>query len=180
MYRFGRNGRFLSCATYPDCDYAAPIDSEGNPMEPEQTDVACPTCDSPMTRRTGRFGKFLGCMNYPECKGILNIDAKSGAVKLPKIAPFVTDLPCPKCDAPLNMRDSKRGFWLSCSKFPKCRGRLGWSTIDEAKQAEISKAWDRHVKDNPVPVVRTVSGEVLGEGYVPHVLGDESEEPVVA
>ena len=180
MYRFGRNGRFLSCATYPDCDYAAPIDSEGNPMEPEQTDVACPECNAPMTRRSGRFGKFLGCINYPECKGILNIDAKTGVVKLPKIPPYLTDLPCPKCDTPLNMRDSKRGFWLSCSKFPKCRGRLGWSTVDEEKQKELGKAWEQHVKDNPLPVVRTVAGAVIGEDYVPHVIGEESEEEVVA
>ncbi|MCP3859030.1 MAG: type I DNA topoisomerase, partial [Phycisphaeraceae bacterium] len=28
-YRFGKNGRFLSCTAYPDCDYAAPIDRAG-------------------------------------------------------------------------------------------------------------------------------------------------------
>ena len=31
VYRFGKGGRFLSCSRYPDCDYAAPIDREGNP-----------------------------------------------------------------------------------------------------------------------------------------------------
>ena len=30
-YRFGKNGRFLSCTAYPDCDYAAPVDREGPP-----------------------------------------------------------------------------------------------------------------------------------------------------
>ena len=29
MYRFGKNGRFLSCEKYPDCKFAAPIDKTG-------------------------------------------------------------------------------------------------------------------------------------------------------
>ncbi|MCP4711895.1 MAG: type I DNA topoisomerase, partial [Planctomycetes bacterium] len=29
VYRFGKNGRFLSCGAYPDCKFAAPCDREG-------------------------------------------------------------------------------------------------------------------------------------------------------
>src|SRR5690606_8703935 len=65
-FRFGKNGRFLSCSRYPDCDYAAPIDREGRPLLPEQVNVACPEDGSPMVLRTGRFGKFLASVNYPE------------------------------------------------------------------------------------------------------------------
>ena len=104
-----------------------------------------------MTLRSGRFGKFLGCKNYPECKGILNLDPKKGTIKLPKTPPFVTDLPCPKCDAPLNMRDSKRGFWLSCSKFPKCRGRGTWAPLPDERKEALTRAWEAHVAANPVP-----------------------------
>ncbi|MCA9757186.1 MAG: type I DNA topoisomerase [Candidatus Eisenbacteria bacterium] len=176
MYRFGRNGRFLSCATYPDCDYAAPIDAEGNPMEPELTNIACPECNSGMTLRSGRFGKFLGCVNYPQCKGILNLDPKKGTIKLPKTPPFLTDLPCPKCDAPLNMRDSKRGFWLSCSKFPKCRGRGTWAPLPDEKKKELEDAWNAHVAANPLPIVKTRDGDVVGEDYVPLMAGQSEDE----
>ncbi|MFI4883490.1 MAG: type I DNA topoisomerase, partial [Phycisphaerales bacterium JB064] len=31
VYRFGKNGRFLSCSNYPDCAYACPVDSQGRP-----------------------------------------------------------------------------------------------------------------------------------------------------
>jgi DNA topoisomerase-1 len=127
-----------------------------------------------MTLRSGRFGKFLGCVNYPECKGILNLDPKKGTIKLPKTPPFVTDLPCPKCEAPLNMRDSKRGFWLSCSKFPKCRGRLGWSLVPEQKQKALGEAWETHVRANPLPQVRTLDGELVGEEHVPISYGSDS------
>ncbi|HEX7009255.1 MAG TPA: topoisomerase DNA-binding C4 zinc finger domain-containing protein, partial [Phycisphaeraceae bacterium] len=171
VYRFGKRGRFLSCSRYPDCDYAAPIDREGKPQEPEQSDIACPECGSPMTKRTGRFGPFLGCVNYPQCKGTVKLDPKKGTVLLPKSPPLATDIACPKCGKPLNMRNSKRGYWLSCSTFPKCRGRVSWTSLEEAKQAELEKAWQEHVKQNPVPVVRTRDGRVVEEGYAPRLTG---------
>ena len=180
VYRFGKNGRFLSCGRYPDCDYAAPIDREGNPREAELTDILCPLCGEGMTRRTGRYGPFLGCVNYPECKGILNIDRRKHHVVLPKPPPLLTDVACPKCDSPLNLRDSKRGLWLSCSKFPKCRGRVGFNTLDEAKRGELEAAWQKHLADNPQPQVRTRGGKVLSEHepYVPRTIsgGDDGGE----
>jgi len=172
VYRFGKNGRFLSCSRYPDCDYAAPIDREGNPMEPEKSDIVCPICASGMTKRTGRFGPFLGCENYPTCKGIVNIDPKKQTIKLPKAPPLLTDIPCPKCESTMNLRRGKRGPWLSCSKFPKCRGRVGWTALDEAKQAELEKALDAHEAANPVPQIRNTKGEIVSEEYVPK-LGDD-------
>ena len=175
VYRFGRNGRFLSCGTYPDCDYAAPIDREGNPMEPLVSDVLCPLCEGPMTRRVGRFGAFLGCANYPQCKGILNLDPKKHTIVLPKTPPLLTDLECPKCGSPLNLRRSKRGPWLSCSTFPKCRGRLGWSTVEEPKQKQLEAALGEHEAAHPRPVIRNTDGMVVGEDYVPKV-GDEAPD----
>src|SRR5207247_10038059 len=64
MYRFGKNGMFLSCASYPKCDYAAPINREGVPLLPERVNVSCPEDGSPMVLRTGRFAKFLASITY--------------------------------------------------------------------------------------------------------------------
>ncbi len=171
MYRFGRNGRFLSCSTYPDCDYAAPIDADGKPQPPETTDILCPECGKGMTRRNGRFGPFLGCEDYPTCKGIVKLD-KKGLIVLPKVPPLTTDVPCPKCASPLYLRDSKRGLWLSCSSFPKCRGRVGFNTLDEVKQAELEKIWAAHHRENPAPVVRKTDGQPVEEGYAPQITGE--------
>ena len=176
VYRFGKNGRFLSCSRYPDCKYAAPIDSQGRPLPEQVTDIVCPECrEAVMSKRSGRFGPFLGCENYPQCKGIVKLD-KKGAVVLPKAPPLTTDIPCPKCDSPLYLRDSKRGFWLSCSKFPKCRGRVGWSTLDADKQKELEARWQEHLEANPVPKVRTTDGGRVEEGYVPNIAGEELAE----
>jgi DNA topoisomerase-1 len=172
VYRFGKNGRFLSCSRYPDCKYAAPIDREGQPQIPETTKVACPICSAAMLLRKGRFGPFLSCSNYPTCKGIVKIDRK-GFVALPKAPPLATDMPCPKCASPLALRSGKRGPWLSCSKYPKCRGRAAWTKLHEdPKQNEkLQKHWqialENHEKANPVAALRTIDGKTIGENYKP-------------
>ena len=176
VYRFGRNGRFLSCSKYPDCKYAAPIDREGNPAAPEQTDVACPKCESPMLLRKGRFGPFLSCNRYPECDGIVNLD-KKGSVSPPKVPPLETDLPCPKCNAQLNLRRGARGPWLSCSKFPKCRGKLGWVSLEEKVKAKWENELERHEKENPQLTIRKLGGDPVGDDYKPQTLNVNEDKP---
>lgn len=169
VYRFGRNGRFLSCSTYPECKYASPIDREGNPISHEETDIACPKCQKPMLLKKGRFGPFLSCLRYPECDGILNLD-KKGNVSLPKTPPLLTELSCPKCGEPMNLRRGAKGPWLSCSKFPKCRGRMGWSILSEAEKTGWEKLLAEHEKKHPQPVILRLDGKPLGEGYQPQII----------
>ncbi|MCG8619124.1 MAG: topoisomerase DNA-binding C4 zinc finger domain-containing protein, partial [Desulfobacterales bacterium] len=156
----------------------APVDREGKPHNPEETDIACPECGKPMIKRTGRFGPFLSCSDYPDCKGIVNLD-KNGAVKLPSPPPLLTDIPCNKCDeGVMNLRRSKRGPWLSCNRFPKCRGRVGWKSLDEDEQKKWELALMNHEKANPVKQIKTLDGRVItdAEPYIPRVEG--AEEPV--
>ncbi|MBF0569520.1 MAG: type I DNA topoisomerase [Candidatus Omnitrophica bacterium] len=63
--KWGRNGRFLSCAMFPQCRHA----------EPYPTGVKCPEagCDGELVeRRNRRGGVFFGCNRYPTCKHISN------------------------------------------------------------------------------------------------------------
>lgn len=173
VYRYGRSGRFLSCARYPDCKYASPIDRQGNPAQAEQTDVACPKCHAPMQIRKGRFGAFLGCSRYPECDGILNLDRK-GFVSSPKTPPLQTDLPCPKCQAPMNLRRSSRGPWLSCSKFPKCKGRLGWNSLADEVKVTWDQALTAHEARHPVIVLQRLDGTPIEDAYKPLPLPSSS------
>jgi len=175
VYRFGRNGRFLSCSKYPECKFTAPIDSSGKPISPEQTDVACPECGSPMLLRKGRFGPFLSCIKYPECKGIVNLDRK-GCIVPPKMPPLLTDLPCPKCKAPLNLRRGARGLWLSCSKFPRCSGRLGWASLKDDVKSKWLKEFENHEKTYPQQIIRTLDGNPVGDSYKPQPLNVERED----
>jgi len=162
-YRFGKNGRFLSCAAYPECEYAAPIDREGAPLLPEQVNVVCPEDGSPMILRKGQYGKFLASVNYPDVKFVINIDKKD-QLKYPAPPPYLTDLECPKCSEKLNLRRGARGPWLGCSAFPKCRGRLGWKTLDDEMRAELEAALEAHEKKHPQIVIHDMNGNVIPDG----------------
>ncbi|MBW8016031.1 MAG: type I DNA topoisomerase [Planctomycetes bacterium] len=134
-YRFGKNGRFLSCTKYDgtkedSCKYACPCDRKGVMLEPKESEHVCPNCNRMMMHKTGRFGEFLGCAGYPECKTILNLD-KDGNVLPPKPPPEPTGVKCHKCKTgEFVIRQSKRGPFMGCNKFPKCR------TIVSAKMVE--------------------------------------------
>lgn len=164
VYRFGKNGRFLSCSTYPTCNYACPIDREGRPRTAEFVNVRCPKTGRPMVRRTGRFGPFLSTHlneGEPQDTGmILNID-KKGKVTAPSQPPVFTDLPCPKCSAPLNLRNGLRGPWLGCSNFPKCRGRGKWADLDPQTQQHWLEILEKHDRQNPIPTITTLDGRPL-------------------
>lgn len=165
VFRFGKNGRFLSCSTYPDCKYASPVDRDGNPRPAAETvDVACPKCGSAMNKRIGKFGPFLGCPRYSDkenpCDGILNLD-KKGKVTAPSQKPLLTELPCPTCQSPLNLRGGLKGPWLSCSRFPKCRGRGKWGELKEDQQKALELALLKHEQAHPIPIIKSMSGKPL-------------------
>jgi DNA topoisomerase-1 len=164
VYRFGKNGRFLSCSTYPDCNYACPCDRQGRPRKAEFVNVRCPKTGRPMIRKTGRFGPFITTVleeGEPNDVGIiLNID-KKGHVTAPSRPPLETDLPCPTCESPLNLRDGVRGPWLGCSRFPKCRGRGKWAELEEKKKAELEKALELHNAAHPIMMIETLDGDPL-------------------
>src|SRR5205085_5399249 len=120
-YRISKNGFFLSCTGYPACDGTQPVDQQGKPQMREVSDHKCPECGKEMIKRKGRFGQFLGCSGYPECKTIINLD-KEGKPLPPKAKPIPTAIKCEKCGGQMVLRDGKRGPWLGCASFPKCRG----------------------------------------------------------
>ncbi len=168
VYKFGKNGRFLSCSTYSAdsvCKYASPVDREGVPRPAAAAvDIACPKCGSAMNKRVGKFGPFLGCPRYSDkanpCDGILNID-KKGKVVAPSPKPLVTELPCPICKSPMNLRNGLRGLWLGCSRFPKCRGRGKWNEVPEDHRKALEVTMLNHEKKNPTPIIRTMAGVAL-------------------
>jgi DNA topoisomerase-1 len=163
-YRLAKSGRrFLSCTTYPECKFATGVDRDGKPQMEQQVNVACPEDNSPMVLRQGRFGPFLASVNYPDIKTVLNVD-KKGGLKIPAVPPLATELKCEKCDKTLNLRNGKRGPWLGCSGFPKCRGRGKWTTLDEEIKSNLEEALEAHEKANPRPLITRLDGDPIPEG----------------
>jgi DNA topoisomerase I len=144
VYRISKNGFFLSCTGYPDCDGLRAVDMQGKPKLKEKSDFKCPKCGREMLKRRGRFGEFLGCTGYsekgpdgkPMCDTIINLD-KEGK-PLPPKTKVLTPIKCEKCGSTMILRDSKRGPFLGCSSFPKCRAtrQAAKLTGDDLKMVE--------------------------------------------
>ena len=86
----------------------------------------CEKCGQPMVIRSSRRGRFLGCQGFPKCR---NTKPLNGAGAAPiegeraseRPAPETTDEKCPDCGQPMVIRSSRRGRFLGCSGYPKCR-----------------------------------------------------------
>ncbi len=141
VYRFGKNGRFLSCSAYPECKFASPCDKEGKMVEAVQSDQKCPVCGKAMVHKNSRFGSFLGCEDYPNCKGTLRLD-KEGNVLPPKPPAEPTGVKCHKCkEGEFVIRTSKRGPFLGCGRFPKCRTIVSMKQLDHLKELQAQGKW---------------------------------------
>jgi len=108
VMKFGRFGKFIACAKYPECKYTEKT-AEEQKEEDENSGEVCEKCGAPMVVKRGRFGAFLGCSKYPECKTIKSIAKKTG-------------VKCPKChEGDILERKSKKGrLFFGCSKYPAC------------------------------------------------------------
>ncbi|HUY12830.1 MAG TPA: type I DNA topoisomerase [Terriglobia bacterium] len=125
VIRLGRNGQFLACTGYPDCDGTRDLTPElaaqyGSaspaPEVPEQT---CEKCGKPMTVKRGRFGYFLACTGYPECRNTKKIVMGEGTVKT--VADVPLEEKCPQCGSNLVIKHGRFGEFTACSNYPTCK-----------------------------------------------------------
>lgn len=138
IIRDSRRGQFMACSGYPDCKTTFSIDKNGNKLsnEPEVTDEKCPKCGAKLLKKRGFRGPYLACEHYPECKTTFSIDKDGNKVIKPE--PEVTDIKCGKCGSPMLKRIGKRGPFLTCSAFPKCRN-LQWIKQETQPAAKAVK-----------------------------------------
>ncbi len=169
VYRISKNGFFLSCTGYPECDGTQPVDQQGKPTLREVSEYKCPVCGRDMIKRRGRFGEFLGCSGYstknedgtPACTTIINLD-KEGKPLPPKAPPIKTTVKCEKCGSPMLLRDSKRGPFLGCSSFPKCRSTKMVKKLegDNLKQVEALLPLLKEGGDKAREMAAKITGEI--------------------
>ncbi|MBA4066578.1 MAG: type I DNA topoisomerase [Isosphaera sp.] len=129
--------KYVQC---PDakCKFISDCDDLGNPVKPPDTGIACEKCGSPMVVKVAWRGPFLSCSGYPKCRNAKSINAELRE-KLKDILPppaektekksdipdVTVDETCPECDAPMRLMKSRfgPGFYLGCTKYPKCKGK---------------------------------------------------------
>jgi DNA topoisomerase I len=107
-------------AAEPDASAPPPM-----PYEPEP----CTECGEPMVVRLSRGEPFLGCSAYPKCKTTRPLGPKrkgkgkggrrgGGRTRAKKLE---TDVQCEKCGKLMVVRSSRRGPFLACPGYPKCK-----------------------------------------------------------
>ena len=98
VIRYGRFGKFISCANFPTCRYTEPW--------LEKIGVTCPKDHGELVERKTRKGRtFYGCENYPNC------DFTSW--KKPIVQP------CPNCSGLLVIANKRQAQCTNCSEmFP--------------------------------------------------------------
>src|SRR3989344_5712450 len=117
VYKLSKNGRFMSCAKFPECLGARKEDgSEIAP--PKDIGEACPQCkNGKLILREGRFGQFIACANYPKCKYVRKDPAEEARTK--------TGVACPVCKkGEMVERRGRFGVFFSCSNYPECKNAI--------------------------------------------------------
>jgi DNA topoisomerase-1 len=95
VIRYGRYGKFISCANFPTCRYTEPW--------LEKIGVKCPKDGGEIVERKTRKGRtFFGCINYPNC------DFTSWKKPMP--------YPCPKCGGLLVFANKREAQCINCQE----------------------------------------------------------------
>jgi DNA topoisomerase-1 len=126
VIRLGRNGAFLSCTGYPECDGTSDLPPElaakystAGPPAPEVAEQICEKCGKPMAVKRGRFGFFLACSGYPDCRNTKKIVMKEGTATA--VSDTLLDEKCPECGNQLALKHGRYGQFTACSNYPQCK-----------------------------------------------------------
>jgi len=123
VIKWGKFGRFLACAGYPECKNTRQITQNGSAGEnaadnAPQEEIFCEKCGKPMVLKRGRFGEFMACSGYPDCKNTKKIIKSAASVTVKPDIPLTET--CPVCGKNLVIKHGRFGEFTSCSAYPAC------------------------------------------------------------
>ena len=104
--------------------FADRLDKAQESMKGVETNITCDNCSAPMIIKWGKNGEFLSCSRYPDCKNAKAFEYDSeGNIKIvERAAPVLReDIGCDKCSALMVIKQSRRGEFLACSRYPDCK-----------------------------------------------------------
>ncbi len=137
VMRQSRHGFFLGCAGYPECSNIVPCNERGEPhalVKEESLEKPCEVCgQGTMKVKRSGFRSFLGCDQYPKCK---NTTPLPEGVRLErKERPVIeAGFPCDRCGRPMHVKAGRRGEFIACSGFPKCRNTYPIEKLDDLQK----------------------------------------------
>lgn len=113
--KWGRNGQFLSCSHYPECnstqDFKKDLDGGIHIIPKKYFYENCPQCHKRLEEKKGRYGRFVRCEDYPQCETTL---------------PYTLPILCPDCKVgKFAERQSRFGkTFYACTQYPDCQNSL--------------------------------------------------------
>jgi len=128
LVRQSGRGFFLGCSGYPACRCTIPCNAQGQPLRTvreEELRRPCDVCGTGqlvVKRKGGRA--FLGCNRYPECTNTAPLPADVRLERPPAAPKQEAGINCEKCGRPMVIRSGKRGRFVACSGYPRCRHTL--------------------------------------------------------
>lgn len=153
LLKFSKTGnRYVQCSNAKGCQFISDADENGAPVKPPDTGINCEKCGMPMVIKKSFRGPFLACTGYPKCRGTKAINAelreklkdilpkeepKKAGPALPQI-----DIPepCTDCGSPMKLKQYMGRYFLSCSKYPSCKGSRKLTPEQQAQVAAALKA----------------------------------------
>jgi len=117
MIKWGRNGQFLACSNYPDCnstnDFKKDLEGNIHILPKNWFHDPCPTCNKKLEVKKGKYGRFVRCEDYPQCDTTL---------------PYTLPINCPECKkGKFAEKKSRYGkIFYGCTSYPDCETAL-WS-----------------------------------------------------
>ena len=128
-----KNGKvFIGCSNFPKCKYTRPLPED----LPKETGRFCPECGRPLVTKKNKKGKdFVACSGFPHCTYIEKSQTQRSSAPAKK-AYTAEDYvkKCPDCKTGhLIIRKGKKGDFLGCTNFPRCRHTEQLEKKDEGK-----------------------------------------------
>ncbi len=113
--KWGRNGQFLACSEYPECnstfDFKKDLEGVITILPKNWFHDPCPTCNKKLEVKTGKYGRFVRCEDYPTCETTL---------------PYTLQIVCPACKVgKFAEKKSRYGkIFYGCSNYPNCENAM--------------------------------------------------------
>jgi DNA topoisomerase I len=136
IVRQSRHGSFLGCSGYPECSHTLPCDESGRPLKlvtEKELEEPCPNCgEGKLTVKRRGVRAFLGCDRYPKCK--FTKPLPEGVRVERKVQPVEeSGVACERCHRPMVIRTGRRGKFIACTGFPRCRNTAPIEKLEELR-----------------------------------------------
>ena len=124
--RNSKQGAFLGCTRYPECDYLRPL-HEKSEVKKVLSGTSCPLCSEELVLKQGRYGLFICCSAYPECEHTAQLSES------PKEKEESQHITCPSCKkGELIQRQSRYGkTFYACDNYPTCKYVVNDKPVNE-------------------------------------------------